>query len=145
MDLEEDARRGIRFYYGDLADLVLLLKENPRSRQAYLPVWFPEDLTAAVEGERVPCTLGYHFMVTPDQKLDCMYPMRSCDFIRFFRDDIYMAGRLMQWIGEQIKVDAGVLTMHIANLHAFVGDQMFLEGVAQVPDPRSQYDFGAML
>jgi thymidylate synthase len=115
---------GLRFGYGDLQDLVDLLVEHPATRQAYLPIWFPEDLTAANEGQRVPCTLGYHFLLR-DSKLNMTYFIRSCDLIRFFRDDVYMACRLCQWVlaacgwGER---KPGVLTMHIVSLHCFEGD-----------------------
>src|SRR5918994_728289 len=69
--------KGIRFMYGDLSDVVDLLIRNPLTRQAYLPIWFPED-TGAHHRMRVPCTLGYHFMVRNNQ-LSCRYYMRSCD------------------------------------------------------------------
>lgn len=128
-------RFGIRFRYGDLGDVVNLLNRNPLTRQAYLPVWFPED-TGAVEGQRVPCTLGYHFMIRNNQ-LSCMYPMRSCDVVRHLRDDIYLAARLMQWIVARLSlmghdhVTPGTLTMNIASLHAFVGDTWKLERIAR--------------
>lgn len=115
---------GIRFDYGDLNDVVELLKRDPHTRQAYLPVWFPED-TGVVHGERVPCTLGYHFMVRNDQ-LHCFYFIRSCDFIRHFRDDIYLTVRLSQWISQQIGVGMGELIMHISSLHCFVNDMISL-------------------
>jgi len=139
--------RGIRFEYGDLDSLVKVLQKNPRSRQAYLPVWFPEDLHAAQWGERVPCTLGYHFLLHPDGKLHATYFMRSCDIVRFFRDDVYMAGRLLQWVADRIKVQPGTLRMHIASLHAFVGDVPWMQAqVIALPsrDRRAHYNFGAL-
>jgi hypothetical protein len=56
----QDAMFGIRYNYGDLNDVVDLLARSPATRQAVLPVWFPED-TGAVHGERVPCS---HFSIT---------------------------------------------------------------------------------
>lgn len=149
-----DINQGIRFPYGDLNDLVDVLAKNPRSRQAYLPVWFPEDLYAAAEGERVPCTLGYHFLLRPDNCLDVTYNMRSCDMMRFYRDDVYMAGRLLQWVVYQVnmtegdqkaELSPGDLVLHIANLHTFVGDEMILKNLVNSWKPRDKYDFGAML
>lgn len=93
---ENEDRRGIRFNYGDLADVVRLLASSPLTRQAYLPVWFPED-TGAVHGERVPCTLGYHFLLR-GSRLNVYYFIRSCDFIRHFPNDVYLAARLCQWM-----------------------------------------------
>lgn len=111
---------GIRYPYGDLDDLVEQLKKNSMTRQAYLPVWFPED-TGAVEGQRVPCTLGYHFMVRYGQ-LNCTYLIRSCDFMRHFQDDVYMAARLTQWVARRIGQPPGALAMWMGSLHIFNGD-----------------------
>lgn len=142
-------RMGIRFPYGDLNDVIEILRRNPRSRQAYLPIWFPEDLGAAAQGERVPCTLGYHFMLNPQTRyLDMFYPMRSCDIVRFFRDDVYMAGRLLQHVAQQVDLDPGFLNMQINNLHCFAGDRVWLSGVVEKQrkaDRRQSYDFGALM
>lgn len=126
---------GLRFALGDLHDVVNQLVKSPMTRQAYLPIWFPED-TGAVHGKRVPCTLGYHFLIR-DGKLNISYFMRSTDLIRHFQDDIYMAGRLAQWMVDQInarepyaeheaspndRLEVGDLTFHTANMHIFDQD-----------------------
>jgi hypothetical protein len=134
--------RGIWHRYGDLSDVVDLLVRSPLTRQAYLPVWFPED-TGAHHGQRVPCTLGYHFMVRGG-KLHCWYAIRSCDFIRHFTDDVYLAARLVLWMCDQVNdhwesidhfqapgpvppsIEPGLLTMTVSSLHAFVGDNASL-------------------
>lgn len=118
---ELEHRMGIRFPYGDLSDVVRLLQNRPMTRQAYLPIWFPED-TGAVQGQRVPCTIGYHFMIRDDQ-LKCVYYIRSCDFIRHFRDDVYLASRLTQGIAAVLRVTPGQLVMHISSLHVFEADR----------------------
>lgn len=120
---------GIRYQYGDLNDVVNLLVKDPTTRQAYLPVWFPED-TGAIHDQRVPCTLGYHFRIRNGQ-VNCTYHMRSCDYLRHMRDDVYLAMRLMQWIcshvGLQISPESdlypGTLVMNIGSLHIFDGDR----------------------
>jgi thymidylate synthase len=131
--LLKDTHKGIRFNYGDLDDIVDLLVRDPETRQAYLPVWFPED-TGTVHGERVPCTLGYHFIIR-DGYFHIVYYIRSCDFIRHFRDDIYLACRLFWWIREQAfaktstehdeywrTLKPGTFTMHITSLHCFYNE-----------------------
>lgn len=144
-------RGGIRFAYGDLNDLLKLLEKEPYTRQAYLPIWFPEDLDAAANHQqRVPCTLGYHFLLR-DGHLHCFYPIRSCDFVRHFRDDVYMAARLCQWVvywlwwrerraQEKVlglnewvwdSVEPGTLTMHAVSFHCFEGD---------IPKLRREYE-----
>jgi hypothetical protein len=122
---------GVRFAYGDLGDVIFQLASDRLTRQAYLPVWFPED-TGAVHGQRVPCTLGYHFIIR-NNALHCIYYIRSCDFMRHFRDDVYMAWRLTQWIVQELddpRLNTGKLTMHITSFHIFDGD---------VPILRSQH------
>jgi thymidylate synthase len=130
--MEEVVRpHGLRFDYGDLDDVVNQLIKTPYTRQAYLPIWFPED-TGAVHGKRVPCTLGYSFSIRRGE-LHCSYFMRSTDLLRHFQDDIYMAGRLMQWMCEQItfaqahegspyELVPGTLTFHTTNMHIFEPD-----------------------
>lgn len=122
------SHKGIRYDYGDLDDVIHLLSQQPGTRQAFLPIWFPED-TGVVHGKRVPCTLGYLFMIRNNQ-LHITYYIRSCDFLRHFQDDIYLAWKLasfVQGVLEDLpdftqvvpKLSLGVFTMHIANLHIF--------------------------
>jgi thymidylate synthase len=123
----ESSHIGIRYEYGDLQDVINLLIKDPYTRQAYLPIFFPED-TGAVHGDRVPCTLGYHFMVR-DGRLHVFYPIRSCDFVRHFRDDVYLAVRLLLHVLDCVRVERrtlylapGDLSMWIGSLHCFAND-----------------------
>lgn len=126
--LEHQIKRGIRYRYGDLRDVVKHLRNHPLSRQAYLPIWFPED-TGTVHKERVPCTLGYHF-IQRSGFLHTNYYIRSCDVVRHFQDDIYLAVRLKLWLLDELrkidpmwkKVSPGFFTMHITSLHCFKND-----------------------
>jgi len=95
-------REGVRYRYGDLQDVINLLHDHPYTRQATLPIFFPED-TGAAHGGRIPCTLHYHFMLR-NKQLHLWYAIRSCDAVRHFRDDIYMAARLCQWVLAELKV-----------------------------------------
>jgi hypothetical protein len=118
---------GLRYAYGDLGDVIKLLASDPLTRQAYLPVWFPED-TGVVHGKRVPCTLGYHWMMR-DNKLHVFYPIRSCDFALHFRDDLYLTVRLTMWLLQQLRqadhkfwndVDLGEFQFWAGSLHCFI-------------------------
>lgn len=117
---------GIRYLYGDLGDVIDLLFRSPLTRQAYLPVWFPED-TGATESQRLPCSLGYHFLLRED-RLHVHYAMRSCDFVRHFADDMYMTARLLQFIVGKLRelgmdIREGSLHATISSLHYFAGDR----------------------
>lgn len=102
-DLQHSAsdNLGIRYRFGDLDDVVDLLVREPYTRQAYLPIFFPED-TGAVHGGRIPCSLGYHFLLRAN-RLHCWYDIRSCDAVRHFRDDLYLACRLTEWVVQQLQ------------------------------------------
>ena len=132
-------RQGIRYCYGDLLDVANHLVEQPDSRQAFLPVWFPED-TGVVHRERVPCTLGYHFLQRHGY-LHMTYYIRSCDFVRHFRDDLYLSVRLLLWMLDELRsiekianpqalagtyfwprVKPGMFVFHCVSMHCFEND-----------------------
>ena len=142
---EIDVRHGIRYEYGDLNDVVNQLTHNPLTRQAYLPIWFPED-TGAVQGQRVPCTLGYHFLCRGN-RMEIVYYIRSCDLLRHFTDDVYMACRLLQWVvgklqGNGINATASSLIMHISSLHVFRGDYPRMEQMIRNMEEETTYGTG---
>lgn len=123
---------GIRYRYADLNDCVEQLKVDPLTRQAYVPIWFPED---GSHQDRKPCTLGYHFIMR-NNNFHIVYYIRSCDFYRHFRDDIYLAVRLQLWMLDRLReadkswnlVRPGNYTMHITSLHLFRNDFIKLFG-----------------
>jgi hypothetical protein len=127
--LEYFARCGIRYPYGDLTDVVRQLAREPHTRQAILPVFFPED-TGAVHGGRVPCSLFYQFLVR-NNEMDVSYVIRSCDMVRHFRDDIYLTVRLLLWMLAECRklnpttfndVKPSSFVMLITSLHMFQND-----------------------
>ena len=152
------SRVGIRYKYGDLDDLVALLLREPYTRQAWLPIFFPEDTGAAHRG-RIPCTLGYHFMLR-DGKLHMWYVIRSCDYVRHFRDDLYLSARLLLWVLEELQnqadywlgivdeetaagsslpvwsdVNPGTFHFHCFSLHYHKGDEHLLRKEVQHGSP----------
>ena len=125
---------GIRYQYGNLDDVVNLLLRDPYTRQAFLPIWFPED-TGSKDKQRVPCTLGYHFMYR-NGEMHIWYPIRACDYFRHFRDDVYMASRLLLWMIDKLKAkdpktwsdtNPGFLHMQIYSFHVFAQERDLLK------------------
>jgi len=135
-DIPNSKMSGIRYEYGDFNDVVELMSREPFTRQAFLPIWFPED-TGSVTGERVPCTIGYHFIRRGDW-VHVVYYIRSCDFFRHFRDDIYLCAKKVFWLIEKLRekdpenwnhVKPGMLTMHITSLHAWASEKSLLKKI----------------
>lgn len=114
---------GIRYDIGDLNTAVELLKGEPDTRQCYIPMWFPEDLAAANNGERVPCSFGWHFMLRGDE-LHCSYHMRSCDVVRHLHNDLFFANALTIWLIDQtgMKAKPGYIHFSSSSLHCFKND-----------------------
>ena len=125
----DDIPMGYRFPIGDLEDVVQLLIREPSTRQAFLPVWFPED-TGSTKGQRVPCTLGYHFLARAG-KLSMTYYLRSCEVYRHFTNDVYLAARLLQWVAARTQMVPAQLTMQISSFHGFVGDADKIKALAR--------------
>jgi hypothetical protein len=128
MDRGDKPNIGIRYEYGDLEDVITHLSNDPFSRQAYIPVFFPED-TGAVHGGRIPCSIGYHFIIRFN-RLHVVYQLRSCDYLRHLPDDIYLTVRLAHHLIEklnnslsfkqkELNILPGMLTLHITSLHIF--------------------------
>jgi thymidylate synthase len=127
------SRTGIAHSYGDLQDVVEMLAREPMTRQAWIPLFFPED-TGVADGGRKPCTLGYQFLVR-DGRCHIYYPLRSCDFIRHWRDDCYLAVRLLLWVIDRCRdiapdvwndIKPGTYAMHMTSLHIFENDRRAL-------------------
>ena len=128
------SHRGLRHDYGDLQDLVTLLAKEPYTRQAFIPLFFPED-TGIGDGGRKVCTLGYQILVRTNEagvhEAHIWYPLRSCDLIRHWSDDCYLAVRLLLWIIDRCaqisdfwkNVHPGSYAMHMTSLHIFENDR----------------------
>ena len=119
---------GVAWHYGDLQDLVELLAHQPHTRQAWIPLFHPED-TGVGDGGRKMCSLGYQVLVR-DGQASLWYPLRSCDLRRHYNDDAYLALRMLLWVidrcrerdGRWGKVVPGKLAMHMTSLHVFETD-----------------------
>lgn len=132
-----EPHKGHAWRYGDLEDLIQLLVKEPYTRQAYIPLFFPED-TGIGDGGRKVCTLGYQVMVRKEGDVNyahIWYPLRSCDLVRHFPDDCYLAVRLLIWIIEKCRqrdkdfwsnVWPGTYAMHMTSLHIFENDRRAL-------------------
>jgi thymidylate synthase len=119
--------KGIRFENANLDSAITLLKKDPYTRQCYIPMWFPEDLTAANLGERVPCSFGWHF-IKRFNELHCSYHMRSCDAVRHLHNDLYFANSLALWINKEANLQCKMGTLHFSatSLHCFSNDKYTL-------------------
>lgn len=108
-------------YRRQLKLIIEELRKHPTSRQAYMNVFLgPEDLPKAGV-DRVPCSLGYHFIVRGG-KLFMIYFMRSSDFYSHFIYDVVLSRMLQDYVSESIGIPSGPFVHYISSLHIFRKD-----------------------
>lgn len=101
--------------------VIEILKADPDSRQAILHMHFPEDVARANEFEnpiRIPCTMYYQFLIRRG-KLDVIYNMRSSDYDTHFRNDIWLADELRNYIAGRLQIQPGLFHMNVGSLHRY--------------------------
>jgi len=114
--------------HGNLEAVVKHIIKNRDSRQLWIPIWWEKDFDNRDNGYRVPCSLGYHFMVR-DDKLHMHYIMRSCDFYKHWAKDVILAVAFAEQVrkaylssGNSLKLELGTFSHTIFSLHGFAKD-----------------------
>lgn len=104
--------------------IVNVLANSPDSRRAFWPIFQPIDAVRTGAPTRVPCSLGYEFMIRKvggedQRKLLMFYLERSCDFEHFWLSDVWFAVKLQQQIADELKISRGIFSHYIISLHRF--------------------------
>jgi thymidylate synthase len=115
--------------HNQLATVIDTLKGDPGTRQAVLMVWDSnKDMVASKigGGNRIPCSIGYQFLIRND-RLYCIYQMRSNDFLGHHVIDLWCTAELMKWMVGKLhstypKLKVGSLIYQAGSLHAFNWD-----------------------
>jgi thymidylate synthase len=101
--------------------LIEELRRDPSSRRAFLNIWESGDMIATLSERRVPCSLGYIFLIRSG-KLHVTYLMRSSDVMQLLLIDLYMVQRLKEYIAEKLGISLGTTTFFANSLHAYQKD-----------------------
>ena len=115
--------------HDQLNTVIKTLKGDKGTRQAVLMVWdqnIDMDSKKVGGGNRIPCSLGYQFLIRND-RLYCIYNMRSNDFLGHHVIDLWCTAELMKWMVEKLKptykdLRIGSLIYQAGSLHAFQWD-----------------------
>lgn len=104
------------------------IQNDPRTRQAILPIFWPPDLASTGGRRRVPCSMYYQFMYRAPV-LHVLYTMRSADLYTHFGYDLTLAtmiaDRLARTLLQNDEGDPGIridLTVFVGSLHAYKKD-----------------------
>ena len=108
-------------YKMNLDKIITELNRNPDTRQAWLPIFFPDDVKNMGGHARIPCSLGYFFSIR-GHELHLTYIQRSADAVTHLGNDIYLAWRMMEYVARRTGYKRGYLKHHIFSLHAYKKD-----------------------
>lgn len=99
-----------------------LLNFDSGTRQAIITIYNQQKDTDNRGGKvRIPCSMHYQFMKRNDA-LDVIYVMRSCDLFTHFKNDIWQACKLRDYIAEKTNNKPGKFFMFIGSLHGYKKD-----------------------
>ena len=122
--LEEDGKFSYTYserLYGQLPEVVNVLREHNFSRQIFLGIWDSFTDPYQLEKHRVPCSLGYYLQFRGG-RLNMTYLQRSCDFITHYHNDVWLAVKMLEYIAEEAGLPRGMFSHWIGSLHVFEKD-----------------------
>lgn len=103
-----------------LLKIVDVLKKDPDSRRAVVPIYGKED--AGLDSKDIPCTIGFQFLIR-NNKLDMIVNMRSNDIFLGFPYDTFNFTMWQEYVACKLNLEIGTYT-HIANsLHFYEKDR----------------------
>lgn len=95
-----------------------LLRTHPETRQAFMSIWDLEIDPFRTELQRVPCSIGFHFLLR-GERLDLIYYMRALEVSVCLGNDIYTSTRTLEKMAELVGVNSGTVTFMVGSLHYF--------------------------
>ena len=117
--------------FTSLEEVINLLKRDPDTRKAVLPIYSVDDNYHLRGDARIPCSMYYDFLIRTNAKgekqLNICYHQRSSDFVMHFGNDVFLAWKLMEYIAGEIMVKPGYLYHTIDSLHAYKRDWIVLK------------------
>ena len=128
LNYEIAMQKGEDFDYGygfnlrinnNLNKCIELLKENPETRRAYIPIYQPDDVNSDKE---VPCWASVQFFVR-DNKLVAISYFRSNECCIAICSDMYGIRKLQEYIANEIGVEIGDYIHHIGSAHLRLSDE----------------------
>jgi thymidylate synthase len=109
------------------AAVIAALRKNRDSRRVFWPIFRPEDAIRAGAPTRIPCSLGYQFVLRElagDERLLLFYLSRSVDFDTFWLSDLWLAHKMQVHVAGELSTNVGYLSHFIISFHSFaVNDQ----------------------
>lgn len=113
-----------------IEEVIKLLKNDPDTRKAIIPIFTGSDTKHYCGGARIPCSMYYDLLIRDcgnGKQLNLVYHQRSSDFVGHFGDDVYLAWCMMEYIAKEVGVKPGFLFHTIDSLHCYKRDWHLLK------------------
>ena len=108
--------------------------ESPDTRRAYWPIFHPMDSLRASNVTRVPCTLGYQFLLRefPGEdfpRFEIVVFSRSVDYDKYWISDVWLASMIGRHLYTALAdvidnlewpIPSGTISHHIGSFHRFI-------------------------
>ena len=103
------------------------MKRNNDTRQAIISIHNSDrDIDSLGGKKRIPCSMFYQFMIRLNsdgqKKVNVTYVMRSSDYYTHFKNDIWLAAEMRDYIAAEVGLMPGTLTMFVSSLHMYKKD-----------------------
>lgn len=109
-------------------EAVNILKSDPTSRRAFIPLFLPSDLKDLPLD--TPCAVGFHLMIR-DDKLDMVLYMRSQSAIMVFPYDIFLFTMLQELFSLLLGVPLGKFIYFGGSVHYYLDEAELGERILQ--------------
>lgn len=110
----------------NLNRVINLLKKDPGTRKAILPIFSMEDVKYNDGSKRIPCSMYYNFLVREDAKgvkrVNLLYHQRSSDVFTHFGNDVALAIMMIDYMAKQTGYGPGNLYHLIDSFHSYQKD-----------------------
>lgn len=121
---------------------IVILQQDPDSRQAILSIWRKDDLW---KWSNKPCTISLQFLLR-NNRLNCIATMRSCDILWGFSYDMFSFTMLQEYVAVRLGAELGMYYHNVGSLHAYVDRDMDLitklEDTDSIPmEPMTSLDY----
>lgn len=117
-------------------NVIDLLKDDPGTRKAIIPIYSLEDNFYIYGQRRIPCSMYYQALIRNNPKgekvLTLVYNQRSSDFITHFGNDVWLAWKLGEYIADGLGIEMSRLIHNITSLHVYKKDwDKLKEGISR--------------
>lgn len=106
---------GYELEESNLDKVINILRNDPGTRRAIIPIYDLHDTQNISEDIRIPCSMYYSFMIRDDSKgtpeLHMTYKQRSCDFVTHFPNDVLLAIKMMEYVHNMLMWEMPLLRM----------------------------------